>query len=141
VGFGWALADAGIVPFSGVDPVKIPDLQQLSGVHGGELLAATGSELAWIAADGQIARRVALPGPLSGAVALDAQGTVYAPTYEGRLLAGRAADNALSEFARLGSSSLSDAVVDVVRGRVVAAAGEGVVCAVSVEDSKTKTGD
>jgi outer membrane protein assembly factor BamB len=141
VGFGWALADAGIVPFAGVDPVEFAGLQQLSSVRGGQLLAASGGELVWIAADGQAARRVALPAPLSGSVALDARGTVYAPTHEGRLLAARPSDSAFAEFALLGSSSLSDAVVDDARGRVVAAAGEGVVCAVSVADFKTKTGD
>lgn len=141
VGYGWALATTGVIAFSGQRPSDLPDLRALGYDPAlGQLVGVSASEALWLDAQGQISRRVRLPEAANEGVTLDAKGSAYVPTNDGWLLWATPADDEFRELARLGSSPLSLPVVDEGRRRVIAAAGEGLVCAVSLPESVSESG-
>jgi hypothetical protein len=97
----------------------------------GSYLAATRSRLLRFNSDGSVKLTAALEEGPSATPVLGARDEVLVPTVEGGLLRALP-DGTSSVYARLGYSPVSELVLDRARQRLLAAVGEGQVCAVSL---------
>ncbi len=112
------------------------DLRFLRRLPGGGLLGTRGKQLIWLGQGGSEESTSELDADPSAdpAPGLEPE-EAYIPTSDGTILRARRGGQAV-EYARLGYSPVSELLVDRPRQRLLAAAGEGRVCAVSLSHER-----
>lgn len=117
--------------FSSNGPVELGrDLRFARTLPEGGTLVASRSSLRWLGPTGALLREVRLDVEPSAPPLLGSAGEAWVPTVEGTLLGVAPGDPAARAVARLGFSPLSALVPDGL-DQIIAASGEGSVCAVS----------
>jgi len=106
------------------------DLRFAQTLPDGGLLVASRAALRWVGSAGAVLREVPLDAEPSAPPLLGSRGETWIPTAEGTLLGVAPGDSTAHAVARLGFSPLSALVPDGL-DQILAASGEGSVCAVS----------
>lgn len=118
--------------FSSNGPMRYgDDIRFARALPNGDLLVATEGELRWMKPDGALRWKAGLPAEPSGPPLLAPDGDVWIPTLEGTVLRATPESGARA-VARVGFSPVSSLKVAPVGRQLLAASGEGNVCAVSL---------